>query len=281
MTQIPREPLSHEERVLAAQLPKLHGRNAPDAALDARILRAAHAAALRPSAPARRRRWATPLALAASLCLALGLAWRVQLQPTAPIASPTPSPQSTAPASSPPAATQPAAAASVPSPNSTASPPPAAVDKPSPRVRQSPPPPPEDPPVVLQTPRAFVQEAPTPPPPAPPPPAPAPATATVAEQARDADANVARRPAAQLKTLQAAPSPDTAADTPLDDVPPATMASPSARDAWLRRIRQLQQLGKTDEARASLAEFRHRYPQANLPADLRGLEPTSSDPASH
>ena len=62
---------------------------------------------------------------------------------------------------------------------------------------------------------------------------------------------------------------------------PATVALAVPLYLNLRRIRQLQQLGKTDEARASLAEFRHRYPQANLPADLRGLEPTSSDPASH
>ena len=36
---------------------------------------------------------------------------------------------------------------------------------------------------------------------------------------------------------------------------------------------ELQQQGKIDEARASLAEFRRRYPDAVLPPELRKLEP--------
>ena len=44
MSRFPREPLDAEERALAAALPRLHGRDEPDAALDARILSAAHAA---------------------------------------------------------------------------------------------------------------------------------------------------------------------------------------------------------------------------------------------
>ena len=58
-----------------------------------------------------------------------------------------------------------------------------------------------------------------------------------------------------------------------EDVPPATMDAPAARDAWLRRIGELQLQGKVDEARASLAEFRRRYPDAVLPPELRKLEP--------
>ena len=58
-----------------------------------------------------------------------------------------------------------------------------------------------------------------------------------------------------------------------EDVPPATMNAPAARDAWLRRIGELQQQGRIDEAKASLAEFRRRYPDAVLPAELRKLEP--------
>lgn len=71
------------------------------------------------------------------------------------------------------------------------------------------------------------------------------------------------------------------ADAPTEDVPPATMASPSARDAWLKRIRELQQQGQLDDARASLAEFRRRYPSAVLPADLRALEPPAASPPAH
>jgi hypothetical protein len=49
------------------------------------------------------------------------------------------------------------------------------------------------------------------------------------------------------------------------------MTSPQARDAWLARIRELLVAGKLDAARASLREFRHRYPDAPLPDDLRAL----------
>lgn len=58
-----------------------------------------------------------------------------------------------------------------------------------------------------------------------------------------------------------------------EDVPPATMDAPAARDAWLRRIVELQQKGRIDDAKASLAEFRRRYPDAVLPPELRKLEP--------
>ena len=61
MNRLPREPLDAEERALAARLPRLHGRDEPDAALDARILAAAHAA-LAPAPIAKRRRgWIVPL----------------------------------------------------------------------------------------------------------------------------------------------------------------------------------------------------------------------------
>ena len=45
MTRLPRQPLDADERALANALPRPHGRDAPDAALDSRILAAAHAAA--------------------------------------------------------------------------------------------------------------------------------------------------------------------------------------------------------------------------------------------
>ena len=71
MSRFPREPLDAEERALAAALPRLHGRDEPDAALDARILSAAHAAVQVSPRPARRRRsWIAPVGVAASLCLA-------------------------------------------------------------------------------------------------------------------------------------------------------------------------------------------------------------------
>jgi hypothetical protein len=61
------------------------------------------------------------------------------------------------------------------------------------------------------------------------------------------------------------------ADQPYDDEPPASADSPEVRTAWLARIRELLGEGKIDAARASLAEFHRRYPDAPLPDDLRPL----------
>ena len=83
MTRLPREPLDAEERALAARLPRLHGRDEPDAALDARILAAAHAA-LAPAPIAKRRRgWIVPLTAAASVSLAVGQARQMPPPPPA------------------------------------------------------------------------------------------------------------------------------------------------------------------------------------------------------
>jgi hypothetical protein len=60
---------------------------------------------------------------------------------------------------------------------------------------------------------------------------------------------------------------------PIDDIPPATVASPQVRDAWLARIRELAAAGNIEDARASLREFQHRYPEYPLPQDLRALLP--------
>ncbi|HUG73391.1 MAG TPA: hypothetical protein VMK82_08225, partial [Steroidobacteraceae bacterium] len=82
MTRRPREPFSAEEHALAAQLPRLHGRGEPTPALDASILGAARAAVGPPPALRPRIRWIAPMAVAASLSLAVGLAWRLQPPPT-------------------------------------------------------------------------------------------------------------------------------------------------------------------------------------------------------
>ncbi len=109
-----------------------------------------------------------------------------------------------------------------------------------------------------------------PPPPAPKPllqPAPAPAPAPVAAP-----------PASMQRSGAAAPArAASAADAVEVDEPPATMNSPSARKAWLRRISELVHAGRNEEARASLAEFRRRYPNERIPAELKVLE-TSTDP---
>ena len=66
-------------------------------------------------------------------------------------------------------------------------------------------------------------------------------------------------------------SDDTVSDQPVDEMPPATVASPDVRQAWLQRIRELMAGGHLDDAQASLLEYRHRYPNADIPEDLLPL----------
>lgn len=311
MNRLPREPLDAEERALAARLPRLHGRDEPDAALDARILAVAHAAVSSPTPVATRRRgWIVPLTAAASVSLAVGLAWQLQ---------PPPAP-SVSPADSAAASAGQARDGEQPVMRSMeAAPPPTASAMRSPPMPMTSPGrqtvPVEDgariareraPAEPVADPRAAAPEfvpAPPPeaamaeampvevmaPPPAPPaPPAPATPAAPQAALGRSATTDEAvsvsgTRVRPEAKRARAQNEAEAAADAATldtfskamdeDDVPPATMDAPAARDAWLRRILELQQQGKIDEARASLAEFRRRYPDAVLPPELRKLEP--------
>lgn len=305
MTRLPLEPLDADERALAARLPRLHGRDEPDAALDARILAAAHAALAPVRVTKRRRGWIVPLTAAASVSLAVGLAWQLQPPPT-PYASP---------------ASAVAAAESAAGVNdqqvmqSIDGPPPADVHTPAPVPMMSPArqamPARDDARIARDVapsePTAESRAAapvfvPPPPPPAstadvmpmdvaaPPPAPPSPAAVvTQGAMARSATADVGANAAAAAMPAQAKRSRNEAeaaaaadvltseqfakAADDEEDVPPATMDAPAARDAWLRRIGELQQQGRIDDAKASLAEFRRRYPDAILPAELRKLEP--------
>lgn len=79
MTGARHEPLTQEERELADRLARLGASGEPSAALDARILAAAHGAvASRPRKP--RPRWPLALGAVATLALAIGIAW--QLRPS-------------------------------------------------------------------------------------------------------------------------------------------------------------------------------------------------------
>lgn len=289
MTRHPPQPLDAEERALAALLPRPHGRGEPGADMDARILAAAQDA-LHPQPAGRhpRRSWIGPTALAASLVLAVGLAW--QLRP--PPSLPAPAPAVTAAASANAEAAE-MRAFEPPPP----SPPPMARTLP----RTAPPADTGVPAVSKQAARAADNvAAPPPAPPAPPAPA-APevvgeaapvATPQVAEPARvpapvrTKAASEAMREGTAASGASAAENRDEAqrgADTatlgttgagePEEDVPPATADSPEVREAWLRRIGELLAQGKAEEAKASLAEFRRRYPDAPLPPELRKLEP--------
>ena len=315
MTRLPREPLDADERALAARLPRLHSRDEPDAALDARILAAAHAAVSAPMPRAKRRRgWIVPLTAAASVSLAVGLSWQLQ-PPTTPSVS---APAAQAPAVSadqPPAADEQAIKRSIEAvPAQTAD---AMQSRPLPMVapareaaapvednagiaRESAPAEPvaevraaapvfvpSPPPEATMT--DAMPVATMPPPPAPPaPPARAAPAAAQAAMARSSETLEAvsvsgSRIKPQAKRVRTQNEAEAAADAATldafskamdeEDVPPATMDAPSARDAWLRRIGELQQQGRIDEAKASLAEFRRRYPDAELSAELRKLEP--------
>lgn len=311
-----REPLDAEERALAARLPRLHGRDEPDAALDARILAAAHAAVSSPTSGAKRRRsWIVPLTAAASVSLAVGLAWRLQPPPGAPVSAShgpvadaaaareggqpamrsveaLPPPPADAGLSRPSPMVAPAQEAAPVEDNAriarenTAAAPAAEVRAAAPVFV---PPPPE--PAMMADAMPVEVMAPPPAPPAPSaPPAPAASAPASPQAAMGRSASTGEgisvsgsvvKP--QAKRVRAQNEAQAAADAyTLDtvtkaedeeDVPPATMDAPATRDAWLRRIGELQQQGRIDEAKASLAEFRRRYPDAVLPAELRKLEP--------
>jgi hypothetical protein len=79
---MPTEPpsLTPDERALAERLARLGPRAEPSPALDARVLAAARdAVAL---SPRRRSRWPAALGLAASLVLAVGVAWQIMANAT-------------------------------------------------------------------------------------------------------------------------------------------------------------------------------------------------------
>ena len=288
MSQFPRDPLDADERAIAAQMPRLHGRTAPDAAMDARILAAAHAAAqAEPTGtPRRHGRWVVPLGLAASLCVALGLAWRLQLEsprdapPARPIAGAAPAAPRPA-TSAPPATTPPAPASGMPASvtakrTTTTSPAaPAIPTIDAPRADAGGLAEMARPAAIPEAPAMPAAEAAMAPPPPPPPPAPvaAPAPQAMAEPAPMPRAAAARAPEA-LRRMAPPPPLD---DAPVQDVPPATADAPAVREAWLRRIGELARQGQRDAARASLEEFRRRYPDATVPPELRTLLAAPSD----
>lgn len=308
------DPLSPEERELADALARATPRRGPPPQLDAAILASARAALREGAAPlreTRRRRWPAVLGVAASLALAVGIAW--QLRPTPDRDLP---PMTEGPPPRPAAST--AADASTPS-GARSGPPAKGAAAPA----QAPPPEPMaafEPEAGESTPRPDAQEhvppaqrqaelsppmrdpvpAPPPPPPAAPaPPVPALEPPVVADQPLPAETAIGRarvrqeaasRPAAargaDRPAAVAAPAPPAAkssddAETDgagivfdrraLHDGPPATVDSPAIHRAWLDRIRELRDAGELEAARESLREYRRRYPGQELPDDLDGL----------
>jgi len=63
---------------------------------------------------------------------------------------------------------------------------------------------------------------------------------------------------------------DSPASSPASSMPRATQPRPDlAPDKWLERIEDLRRRGKLEEARTSLAEFRKRFPDYELPASFK------------
>jgi hypothetical protein len=237
MTGARREPLTREERELADRLARLGAAGEPSAALDSRILAAAHGAvAARPRN--RRPRWPLAFGAVATLALAIGIAWQlrpsqeqVQVYSEAPAAA-------RATRSSGPSATeelpvaavvapQVASAPALPDPASEAAEPPAEAQQPRATTRQAaeraksgaeeerdafpapersqaggtpapPPPPPPDAQDIVFEAAAPVDAPPTQAPAAPPTPAPANAVENAA--VADTAARVKRESAAEAKS---------------------------------------------------------------------------------
>lgn len=259
-------PLDPEERALADALARATPRAGPPPEVDAAILASARRALqAEPAARGRhrrRRRWPAALGVAASLALALGIAWQLRPAPDAivPAASEGPPVVFDAPVPVP-GETMQADAARVPE---TAALPPGV--------------PPVDPPSVRER--------------APPMPATTRSVPLAQEDAGEpaaAQVSAARPESRLLPAFEPSPPPTdtaigrksirqetTAGDIMfehegLDDEPPATLDSPGTRRAWLDRIRELRDAGELDVARESLGEYRRRYPDLDLPEDLEGL----------
>lgn len=290
--------LTPEERDLAQRLAQSGPPSEPSPAVDARILAAARVAAASTPPAARsarqlpHRRWPVALGLAASLVLAVGIAWQLRplpetrtiLSSEAPAASPAGSVATPAPVEPMPEArsralvdsgtADPAPAAKTREPASTPrkstrietrkiagepAEPAIVFDMPAqPSAAKTAAPVADDAaPQAFESTAPSRRAAPTSPPPAP-----------AATQAQSA-ANEAARAAMAGAATDAGSLHE---DEPADDVPPATADSPAVRDAWLQRIRGLVDDGDVAAARASLHEFVRRYPEFTLPEDLRALE---------
>lgn len=309
---IDREPLTPEERELAQRLSRLGPSAGPPSSIDARILAAAHDAVIsRPRAGARKpRRWPVALGVAASLTLAVGIAWRMQPHDTVQI-------QSAADAEI--AASSRAGQGPSAEPNTDFS---AQEQKKAPaepvapflakhaakeQPKQESAPLPAAPPIVVDEARALDVQAPAPAPPPPAPPAPAAMAAgnsaaamgAIAasapelermQEAADAAASAQRAKSAAPSNPSALQRREAQSDaqsyenieiTDADDSgdePPAYANSPEVREAWLRRVRELIAEGSAQQAHDSLHEFQRRYPDQPLPDDLQRFQQSKTDP---
>ena len=279
-------PLDPEERALADALARATPRDGPALELDAAILasarRALHAEPVGPGRHYRRRRWPVVVGVAASLALAVGVAWQLRPAPDAIVPAADEGPPVVFDAAMP-APREPEQADPAPGRELT---------PPMPAAARAVPPGQKGAPEPAEAPAAADAPAVAPGPPASPAPpaastAAAPIPAAQPESGQPAfepsppptDTAIGRKRIRQEGTGQAAATDARRATTGdivfehegLDDEPPATVDSPQTRRAWLDRIRELRDAGELDAARESLDEYRRRYPDLDLPEDLEGL----------
>lgn len=296
------EPLDAEERALAQRLVRIAPKGQPSPELDAHILAAARTA-LDADARPRRSHWPLALGLAASLVLAVGVAWQLRPLPDAiPVYDERPAATQAAQgelahdaleadAETTPATPQaePARAARAVTPRSNDDAAEPATHPSPPREVQAPPKaePVPAPPVVFDAPSPVDDAAPAAarlPPPPPPPPAPAPRPpaqprafpqeAEVAVPSKSVTAErTARQDAATIPPAAGARQPQEAAAQAIQAAPAGDSFPDTAqgRAAWLRHVRTLRDAGRVQEARTALRAFRDRYPDYPLAEDLQAL----------
>lgn len=279
----PMDPLDDDERELAERLAALDRTAGPSAALDARILAAARAAAA-PSPRSPRRgtsAWPTAVGAAAVLVLAVGLAWQLKplidmpppLRDRSHAAGAEPAEEILAPAEPLQRRAVDAAAAALPgsaaasaddTPGRQAPPAPASarLDRPPPARKQAAPTAVAAPDHHEYLDEAIGDAAPMAAPAAAPPPPPA-----APEARRFAPAVQTQAPAAGAGTEAAARI----------ATPGADLFGPVATDArlgradWLERIRARRDAGDAAGARESLQAFVRQHPRVRVPTDLRPL----------
>ncbi len=313
--------LTPQERELAQQLAQVGPSGEPSPALDARILAAAREAGVSPSStssvpkasfsksisrPRRiRRRWPIVLGVAASMVLALGVAWRMQPLPEArQIRSSDATPAMRAAITSPQIAIEPPVENPVdttPSKaqiqNAITSPARARITQADESETAPASPTPAEPSIVRDAPSpqdalqaaakaahsvlrtrapqvsgTMAESAAVTPPPS------VPNAASQADMAADSRQNPAQQADSNPSKSTVRYNAAARDDEPLNDVPPATADAPAVRDAWLQRIRSLLGDGYIADARLSLHAFLQRYPTYPLPEDLRPLAKDSTNP---
>ena len=242
------------------QLLRRYGPDGPSIATDKAILAAAQAELAPPVTRRGWQRWRAPLAMAATLTLAVALSLMMDRQASLTVETTTPSVPSAPPATS--ANTDPARTAEAPSSPETpskreakaatttgrpvaSSAPSVSAEPPAPQAKRSAP--------ILASPSAVNDMA----------------NAHGKENTKSAEIAPASRTENERRAASKGSAPTAA---PLAEHAPTADAMADQRmstpEAWLEKIRRLKQTGRQEEATRQLAEFRRHYPDYPLPENF-------------